>query len=318
MAHPQPPIARRWWTFATTKYRRASRLAVAQALSPHLFSVAFRHYEWCGCTTRASSRPGTCSLNDAQLHWLGPGIQYCVMGVYIALWAKAPSQPQPHRLADLTVDKADDHGVGGLLPAQVIPVVSEVGLEQILAELHRRPRRAIDLLGGRECCEIGALSAHADVADLEAVFDNELSDLYITEQVRWTDLARRVVEEHLHTPRVFVLPASQSLIQLDELLLRRLSVAHVIQVIQWPSATWPGVSYHGLRQMCRHFSQAISCLITAEDACDQMRMLRHPGLRLGCSRCFRFFRLSARRRHLARLTFGFAVSRLHGSLGIRV
>ena len=31
------------------------------------------------------------------------------------------------------------------------------------------------------------------------------------------------MEEHLHTPRVFVLPASQGLIQLDELLLRRLS-----------------------------------------------------------------------------------------------
>ena len=97
--------------------------------------------------------------------WLGPGIQYCAMGVYSALDKGALSTTAAHRLAYLTIDKADDHGVGGLLPAQVIPVVSVVGLEQILAELHRRPRRAIDLLGGRECCEIGALSAHADVAD---------------------------------------------------------------------------------------------------------------------------------------------------------
>ena len=107
----------------------------------------------------------------------------CALGIYSAR-AKVLSQPQPDLLADLTIDKADDHGVGVLLPAQVIPVVSVVGLEQILAELHRRPRRAIDLLGGRECCKVGAHTAHADVAGSEAVSENELSDLHITKQVR--------------------------------------------------------------------------------------------------------------------------------------
>ena len=41
-------------------------------------------------------------------------------------------------------------------------------------------------------------------------------------QERWTGLARRVVEKNLHTPNVCVLPASQGLIQLDELILSRL------------------------------------------------------------------------------------------------
>ena len=119
---------------------------------------------------------------------IGLGLAYnTALWESIAVWAKASSQPQPHQLADLTIGKADDHGVGGLLPAQVIPVFSIVGLEQILAELHRRPRRATDLLGGRECCKVGALTAHADVADQEAVSENELSDLHITKAGQVTE-----------------------------------------------------------------------------------------------------------------------------------
>ena len=94
-----------------------------------------------------------------------------------ALRAKAPSQPRRYRHADTLIDKADDHGIDELLPAQVIPVVSVVGLEQVLAELHRRPRRAIDLLAWRDCCEVDAPTAHAEVAGSEAFGENELSDL---------------------------------------------------------------------------------------------------------------------------------------------
>ena len=81
-----------------------------------------------------------------------------------ALRAKAPSQPRRYRHADSLIDKADDHGIDELLPAQVIPVVSVVGLEQVLAKLHRWPRRAIDLLAGRDCCEVDTPAAHAEVA----------------------------------------------------------------------------------------------------------------------------------------------------------
>eukprot|EP00964_Phaeocystis_antarctica_P136450 scaffold100894_cov57-Phaeocystis_antarctica.AAC.2 len=100
----------------------------------------------------------------AQLQLGLSGIHECALGIYIALWAKAPSQPQRHRHADTSLDPADDHGIGGLLPAQVIPVVSVVGLEQLLAELHRWPRRATGLLAGRESCEVDAPAAHAEVA----------------------------------------------------------------------------------------------------------------------------------------------------------
>ena len=187
------------------------------------------------------------------------------------------------------IDKADDHGIDELLPAQVIPVVSVVGLEQVLAELHRRPRRAIDLLAGRDCCEVDAPTAHAEVAGSEAFGENELSDLYFQagqverathiaagKQGRgkeglavwemWADLARRVVEEHLHASQVFVLPALQGVIQLDELISLRLRAAHAWRgtrkVILWPSATWSSVSYRGFWQR-GHFSHAL-CLIPAE------------------------------------------------------
>ena len=54
-------------------------------------------------------------------------------------------RPQPHRLADSLIGKADDHGVGELLPARVAPVVSVVGLEQILAELHTDGHDALSI-----------------------------------------------------------------------------------------------------------------------------------------------------------------------------
>ena len=46
------------------------------------------------------------------------------VGLYSALGKGALSTTAAHRLAYLTVDKADDLGVGELLPARVVPVVS--------------------------------------------------------------------------------------------------------------------------------------------------------------------------------------------------
>ena len=89
-----------------------------------------------------------------------------------ALRAKAPSQPRRYRHADTLIDKADDHGIDELLPAQVIPVVSVVGLEQVLAELHRWPRwrhrcafLRHDLLAGRDCCEVDTPAVHVFVEE---------------------------------------------------------------------------------------------------------------------------------------------------------
>ena len=60
----------------------------------------------------------------------GSGLAYTnALWASITLWAKAPSQPQPHLHADISIDKADDHGVNVLLPVRVLPVFSVVGLE---------------------------------------------------------------------------------------------------------------------------------------------------------------------------------------------
>ena len=67
--------------------------------------------------------------------------------------------------------------IGEQLPARAIPVVSVVGPEQILAELRRWPRRAADLLIGRENGEVDALTAHAEFAVSKAGSENFVSDL---------------------------------------------------------------------------------------------------------------------------------------------